>query len=331
MKHNVKITIILILMFVITQFIGLFVISIYLHPGNTLPFNMQPPAEIDPNDPGIFISIFIAFVIAIGLFFVLTKINAEKLIRFWFFTVTALAIGLTLKALYFLGFKDILINNPIPILSLIIPQISISSFVLFFLICLPLAYIKIFKRNILFHNLTELLIYPGIAAVFIPILNIFGIIILLLVISIYDIWAVWHSEFMQKMAHYQINTLRFFTGFFIPYANKKEKDKIKLLKDKYKNKSEEFLQSKFKQAKVKVNLAILGGGDIIFPIITAGIFFKYLGLIPALIIILFATISLLYLFVFAKKGKFYPAMPFLSSGMYIGMILIWILSYFKVV
>jgi presenilin-like A22 family membrane protease len=312
-------------MFIITQFIGLFVISIYLHPGNTLPFNMQPPEEINPNDLGIFFSIFIAFAIAISLFFILTRINAEKLIRFWFFIVTALAIGLTLKALFFVGFKDILINNPIPIFSFIVPRISIFSIILFFIICLPLAYIKIFKRNIFIHNLTELLIYPGIAAVFIPILNILGIIILLLAISIYDIWAVWHSEFMQKMAHYQINTLRFFTGFFIPYANKKEKEKIKLLKDKYKNKSEKLLQNKFKEAKIKVNLAILGGGDIIFPIITAGIFYKYIGLIPALIITLSATISLLYLFVFAKKGKFYPAMPFLSSGMYIGMIIVWIL------
>ncbi len=316
-------------MFVITQFIGLFVISVYLHPGNSLPFNMQPPEEINPNDPSIYISILFAFVIAIGLFFILTKINAEKLIRTWFFIVTALAIGLTLKALFFLRFKDILIINSIPFLNFIIPEFSIFSIIIFFILCIPLAYIKIFKKNILIHNLTELLIYPGIAAVFIPILNIPGIIILLLAISIYDIWAVWHSEFMQKMAHYQINTLRFFTGFFIPYANKHEKEKIKLIKDQYKDKSEEFLQEKFKKAKVKVNLAILGGGDIIFPIITAGIFFKYMGLIPALIITLCATISLLYLFVFAKKGKFYPAMPFLSSGMYIGMIIVWILSYLK--
>ncbi len=318
-------------MFIITQFIGLFVISVYLNPQNSLPFNMQPPAEINPNDPSIYVSILFAFVIAIGLFFILTKINAKKLIRAWFFIVTALAIGLTLKALFFLELKDILIKNTIPILDFIFPEFSIYSIIIFFALCIPLAYIKIFKRNILVHNLTELLIYPGIAAVFIPILNIPGIIVLLLAISIYDIWAVWHSEFMQKMAHYQINTLRFFTGFFIPYANKKEKEKIKLIKNQYKGKSEEFMQDKFKKAKVKVNIAILGGGDIIFPIITAGIFFKYMGLIPALIITLCATISLLYLFVFAKKGKFYPAMPFLSSGMYIGMIIIWILSSLKII
>ena len=97
------------------------------------------------------------------------------------------------------------------------------------------------------------------------------------------------------------------------------------LKEKYAKKSEKFLQNKFEKAKVKVNLAILGGGDIIFPIITAGIFYKYFGLIPALIITLTATLAILYLFIFARKGKFYPAMPYLSGGMYIGMIIDWIL------
>jgi presenilin-like A22 family membrane protease len=310
-------------MFFITQFIGLFVISIYLHPGNSLPFNMQPPAEVSPADA--LPSILIAFVIAIALFFVLTKINAEKLIRFWFFIVTALALGLTLKALYLFGLKDIVFTSTIPILSYIVPQFSIFSIIIFFAIALPLAIIKIYRRNIIVHNITELLIYPGIAAVFIPILNVYTITILLLLISIYDIWAVWHSGFMQKMAKFQIDHLKIFTGFFIPYANKKEKAKIKNIKEKYSEKSENFLQKKLGEAKIKVNLAILGGGDIIFPIITAGIFYKYFGIIPALIITISATIAILYLFVFAKKGKFYPAMPFLTIGMYIGMLLAWVL------
>lgn len=316
-------------MFLLTQLIGLFVISIYQTPGNFLPFNMEPPEGVTPNQA--FPSIIFAFIIAIGLFFVLTKVNAEKLIRFWFFIVTALAVGLTLKAIFLFGFKDMIISNPVPILSYIVPEFSVFSLIFFFILCIPLAYFKIFKRNILVHNITELLIYPGIAAVFIPLLNVFWIIILLLLISIYDIWAVWHSEFMQKMANYQINNLKFFTGFFIPYANKKEKQKIKEIKEKYEKKSEKFLQKKFRDAKVKISLAILGGGDVIFPIITAGVFLKYFGITQALIITFTATLALVYLFIFAKKGKFYPAMPFLTIGMYIGMILAWILTYLHII
>jgi presenilin-like A22 family membrane protease len=81
-------------------------------------------------------------------------------------------------------------------------------------IALPLAFTKIYGRNFLVHNLTELFIYPGIAAVFVPILNIWTIIVLLILISIYDMWAVWHSGIMQKMAKYQINQLKIFSGFY---------------------------------------------------------------------------------------------------------------------
>ena len=126
------------------------------------------------------------------------------------------------------------------------------------------------------------------------------------------------------MAKYQINNLKFFTGFFIPYASRKQKDKLEQIKQKYAEKPDE-LEKQFKKAKIKINLAILGGGDVIFPIITAGVFYKIFGsILPALMIMISATLALLYLFVLAEKGKFYPAMPFLTIGMYLGMIVNWI-------
>ena len=301
MKHNLKITLILTSMFIITQIIGLFVVMIYTN-GLTLPYGMQPPQELNENNS--IISILFAFVIAITLFFFLTKFKAETFIRIWFFAVTTLALGLTLTAfLYKLNF-----NYNISLIAI--------------LIALPLSYFKIIHRNLTIHNLTELLIYPGIAAVFVPLLNILGIIIFLLIISLYDIWAVWHSEFMQKMAKYQIENLKFFTGFFVPYTGRKEKLKIKELKQKYKDEKE--LEKQFKKSKIKIRLAILGGGDIIFPIITAGVFYKISGLIPALIIMFSSVLAILFLFILARKGKFYPAMPFLTIGMYLGMIVSWL-------
>ncbi|MAG01952.1 hypothetical protein CMI42_01330 [Candidatus Pacearchaeota archaeon] len=288
-------------MFLVTQLIGLFVISVY---GNLeLPYGMEPPEEIKdkPDQQGL--SIIIAFVLAIGLFFLLMKINAETFIRIWFFLVTIIAIALALNAILF---KINVVNY-----SLVAVVVAI-----------PLAFTKIFRRNIGVHNFTELLIYPGIAAVFVSLLNVFWVTIILLIISLYDIWAVWHSEFMQKMAKFQIERLKLFTGFFIPYADKKSKEKIKLLKEKYVNEKE--LEKQFKKSRIKVNLAILGGGDVIFPIITAGVFYKVMGIIPALVISASATLALLYLFVMARKGKFYPAMPFLTIGMYLGMMINWL-------
>ncbi|GAI71590.1 unnamed protein product, partial [marine sediment metagenome] len=52
MKHNIKITIILISMFIITQLIGLWVISVYNRPDNELPFSMEPPEEIKSQSLG---------------------------------------------------------------------------------------------------------------------------------------------------------------------------------------------------------------------------------------------------------------------------------------
>lgn len=311
-------------MFIVTQLIGLFVIQAYT--SNDLPYSMQPPKEVQApkacilqdskldyasclvkSFPG---TLLISFIIAIGLFLILTKLKAESFIRAWFFLVTILALAITLNALFF-NF------------NIIYP--SIFAFV----ISAVLAFFKIYKRNMILHNLTELLIYPGIAVVLIPILGVMGIVLLLLLISLYDIWAVWKSQFMQKLAKYQMDNLKIFTGFFIPYADKKQREKIQLIKDKYKNKSKEFVQKQFEKSKIKVNLAILGGGDIVFPIITAGVFYRaYESLIPAFLIVISATLGLTYLFISAKKGKFYPAMPFLTIAMYIGMIISWIIMSF---
>ena len=127
------------------------------------------------------------------------------------------------------------------------------------------------------------------------------------------------------MAEFQMNNLKFFTGFFVPYAGRKEKEKIKWIREKNAGKSDSQIEKEFRKAKIKINLAILGGGDIIFPIITAGIFYHFYGLISGLIIALFSTIALSMLFVLAQKGKYYPAMPFITAGLYLGMWLSWMI------
>jgi len=300
MKHNLKITLILITMFLITQIIGLFVIISYQK--NSLPYGIEPPKEIDPVSSKV--SIIFAFLIALTLFFLLMKIKAETFIRLWFFTVTVIALGISLNAIFF---------------KLKLPNSSIIALIS----GIFLSYAKIFKKNVTIHNLTELLIYPGIAAIFVPVIDVLGITLLLLLISLYDIWAVWHTSFMQKMAEYQIKNLKVFTGFFVPYIRKKDKKRIEELKEKY-SKSQIKFEENLKKSKIKISLAILGGGDVVFPIITAGVFYRFFGLIPSLIIFLTALLALLFLLVFAKKEKFYPAMPFLTIGMYSGMIISWL-------
>jgi len=289
MKHNAKITAILLIMFFVTQLIGLFVIYRYMPKDVALPYGFEPP-EMSPGFS--LINIFVAMVVAIVLIFALMRIRAELFLRLWFFVVIVIAISITFS-------------------SVVMGLFPYSNYIVI-LAALPLAFFKIFRRNLLVHNITELLVYPGLASVFVPILNLWSIIVLLLLISAYDIYAVWHSGFMQKMVKFQINNLKIFAGFFIPYLGKRQREELKKIKN------QKF--SKLKQKKIKVNLAILGGGDVVFPIITSGVVFTALGFVPALIVSIFATLSLLVLFVFAKKGKFYPAMPFLTAGLFVGMI-----------
>ena len=307
MKHNTKITIIILSMFLITQLIGLFIINFYIQDENALPYGFDQQNLDIQNSFSLLTSMLFSFIIAIFLILILTKIKSVIFMRVWFFIVVCLALGLTLNVLIF--------NLKIPHSALIAIGIGII-----------LAYFKIFKRNIILHNITELLIYPGIAAVFASILNIFTLIVLLIIIAVYDVWAVWHSGIMQKMAKYQIENVKVFGGFFIPYASKKIKDKINFLRQKYKNKN--IPGAIIKKNKIKVNLAILGGGDIVFPIISAGVILKAWGLVPALIVVLFSFLALLYLFVFAKKKKFYPAMLYLSMGIFLGILVGWLIRSF---
>lgn len=290
MKHTAKITAILIALFIITQFIGLYVVNHYSQPDNELPYGMKSPEVQKETDfyTSLLPSILIAFVIAVFILFLLTKIKAEIVLKIWFFVVITIALGIALTSF--------------------IPDFPNKS-LLILIIAIPLTYLKVFKRGFIIHNITELLIYPGIAAVFVPLLNIWTVIILLILISLYDMWAVWKSKIMIKMAKYQMNQVKVFGGFSIPYLSKNVRSKIKKMKKK-----------DLKTKKVRVTLAILGGGDIIFPIIAAGVMLKTFGFIPAILVTAGATLGLVSLYLLADKNKFYPAMPFISAGIFLGMI-----------
>ncbi len=315
MKHNVKITIIILSMFLLTQFIGLYVVDTYskqrvvdgeitkINATKTLPYGMEvPEMEQEKDYRTNLTSILISFVIAIAILFMLTRFKAKYVLKTWFFLVTILALGISFNAF--------------------LPAVKYGSLIAL-VIAIPLAAGKIYGRDFLAHNFSELLIYPGIAAIFVPLLNIISIIILLILISIYDMWAVWKSKIMQKMAKFQMNELKIFGGFYVPYASKKEKAKIKKIKEKIKNKK--LTKEQANKKGMKINVAILGGGDIIFPIITAGVVLKTWGVWPSIGIIFGALLGLGLLLTFSSKKKFYPAMPFISSGIFLAMLISWLI------
>lgn len=297
------------MIFFFAQLIGLHIISQYVDikesasSGETVVHEdvyLIAPPEIENES---YSWIYISFAIFIGtvLILILIKYKLLNIWKIWFTTSVGIAL---LLAIY-------------PYIELILKNSNIAYLAVIFsiLIVVLLTYFKLWKKNFIVHNITEILIYGGIASLFVPIINVFSVILLLLLISLYDAYAVWKSKHMITMANFQTES-EVFAGLMIPYE--------KLPKTPVHKKTSSGAEMKIKKSK-KISAAILGGGDIAFPLLFAGVVLKTTGSFWfAILISLGATVALTGLFLFSKKNHFYPAVPFITLGCLIsyGIILI---------
>lgn len=169
-------------------------------------------------------------------------------------------------------------------------SVSFSAFIgetIAMMIALILAGVKIFRPNVIIHNFSEMFIYGGLAAIFTPVLSLISISILLVIISIYDAIAVWKTKHMISLAKFQTKS-KIFAGLLIPYEKK---------------------------------TAILGGGDIAFPLMFNAVLLKEFGLL-SLIGVGLSAAALFVLLYLSKKNRFYPAMPFISAGCFLALLII---------
>ncbi|HLD79562.1 MAG TPA: presenilin family intramembrane aspartyl protease [Candidatus Nanoarchaeia archaeon] len=282
MKHNITMTIILLSTFLLAQFIGIAILYNYIdvsksaETGKTefkdLPLGERPPVQEKTS----FIPIIIAILIGTGFLFLLMKYNLIWIWKGWFLLAAFFALTIAWDAF----------------LPKIVALVMAGVFALW----------KVFRPNVFVHNITELFIYGGLAAIFVPLFSLFSVVILLILISGYDAYAVWKSKHMIALAKSQAKA-KIFAGLMLPY----KLGKVKL------GKAKAGLKMK------KVRVAILGGGDIGFPLIFAGVVLKELGLWQSLIIPFGALLGLGMLLWKGKENKFYPAMPFISAGCFIAL------------
>ncbi len=310
MKHSLKITILLILLFFFSQLIGLSITSQYIDKTTTLEtgnftarplpsvanYEIERPVAEDQNLS--FIPVIIAVLIGTILLLVLIKFRARLLWKVWFFVAIAYTLFIAL--------------NPWveKLLSLISPVLTAGNLVALG-VAIVLAALKVFRNNVYIQNITELFLYGGLAAIFFDYFNLLSISILLIVISLYDMFAVWQSKHMIKLANFQTES-KVFAGLMVPYSMPKKAPATLPHEEKI---------------TVKVRNAILGGGDIGFPLLFSSVVMKYYGFGSAVIIAVAATIALSYLLIKAEKDKFYPAMPFLSAGCFAGLGLVYLLQF----
>ncbi|HLC88546.1 MAG TPA: presenilin family intramembrane aspartyl protease, partial [Candidatus Nanoarchaeia archaeon] len=240
MKHSLPITLFLLFSFLLAQFMGLGIIYKYIDPvkstqtGETefqdLPVLGERP---EVNEGLSFLHIMFVVIIGTIIMLALIKYRLTWIWKGWFLIA-------------------VLITLIIAFSVLVRIEIAIA-------LALILAVWKIFRPNVIIHNLTELFIYGGLAAIFVSWFNLLSASILLVLISIYDAYAVWKSKHMIKLAQSQAKA-KVFAGLLIPYKlGKKVKKGAKVRSE-------------------KVRTAILGGGDIGFPLIFAGVVLKELGL-----------------------------------------------------
>ncbi|MEA2036445.1 MAG: presenilin family intramembrane aspartyl protease [Nanoarchaeota archaeon] len=303
MKHTSKVTLLMVLLFFIAQVVGLFITGAYIDAEATdekgevtysaLPYSIErPPIEQKRS----FIFIITAILIGTVLALLLIKFKKTFLWKIWFFLAVFLCLSIALAAF-------------------IAPYVALA-------LSLILALYKIFRPNVFIHNITEVFIYGGLAAIFVPIMNLFAVVILLVLISIYDYIAVNKIKHMVTLAKFQTKT-KVFAGLFIPY----ERETAKEIYEKPKKAKHHVVKT--------AKIAVLGGGDIGFPLIFSGVVMSGLILensmlvafLKTLIIPVFTSVALYILLMKGEKDKFYPAMPFLSAGCFLGFFVLWLINF----
>ncbi len=299
MKHSYSITFLLLGFFFLSQVIGLGIIATdaYVAQSDAGEVVLTYPDTAIGERPTLEPSqsvLTIVFAIAVGtiILFILMRFKQFAVWKFWFF----LSIFLTL----YISFT-----------------VLVGTFIAFF-IALALALWRWLRPNPYVHNLTELFVYAGIALIFVPILNVMWVTVLMVIIAGYDAYAVWKSKHMIKLAEFQAGN-KTFAGL---YFGSRKVERAATPKE-YKKSG--------KSKRKKTVHAILGGGDIAFPLIFSGVVMQSLLLegvskvsafLQTLLIPVCCVGALSYLFFRGTSARYYPAIPYLLVGCLVGYVLV---------
>jgi presenilin-like A22 family membrane protease len=162
-------------------------------------------------------------------------------------------------------------------------SISLSVFVgdvMGLVVSFVLTTLRLTNKDAYVHNITEVFIYGGIVSLFAPLFSPLSAFIMLIIIAIYDYVSVFITKHMITLAKSQASA-NVFTGLVIKH---------------------------------KGETAILGGGDLAFSLLFASVLGGVYGLAYAYITIYAVLVSLAILTILGRKGKFYPAIPFITGA-----------------
>lgn len=237
--------------FLVALIFGLFVVNYF--SVNDLPFGIS-----SLSDEGVWtLSYFVLTLFIItALFFIIIRLNKMVIWSYLYFISISIATAISLYIFF---------GNMAVIVALLF------------------SFLKMKSKDVYIHNISEILIYGGVASVVVKMFNPVTAFLLIIIISFYDLFSVYISKHMIKMINAQIfEGIR--PGILIENNG---------------------------------NGSFIGGGDIAFTLVFAGVFIS--NPLTSLTIICGACTGLFYLLASARKGKYYPAMPLISFGAILGL------------
>lgn len=255
MKYALKTSLIILSLFFLAQIFGLYIIDKNIAALGAQVF--EPGEEAEAT---VYVLPVIIAVITF-LFLLLFKLKLNKLLVVWYSLAFISCVSVTLASF---------INEVYAII-----------------IAFALLLLRFDTRDNFFHNMSELLVYAGLAVLMLSSVDLNIMIFLLAVISIYDVIAVNMSRHMVALAKSQLS-LNIFSGLKI------EADGA---------------------------VAALGGGDVVFPLLLAGVMLRDYSALSAIMVAYGSLIGLIILILVGDENKAYPAMPFITAGSCIGLIL----------
>ncbi|MEK7203655.1 MAG: presenilin family intramembrane aspartyl protease [Patescibacteria group bacterium] len=258
------------ILFALAQLIGIFVAL----KSRTLIQGQNITIDFTAGEIIIFLILFVAFI------YFLSRFSHKSKIFF------RLVLGLVV----FIGSQTVF--------SLFFGEVIVST-----IIAIGLAVLVLKAKIILLHNIGMILALAGIGAVLGLSLTPISVVFLLLILSFYDIIAVYKTGHMVKIAEEMIKA-RAISGIVLPQT----------IKDWF---------GSLENVQPGGRFMILGSGDVVMPLILVASVIGFYGLSRGLVVMLFSMFGLFltfYLFITQKTRRPMAALPPIAAMSIIGYL-----------
>lgn len=260
------------ILFALAQFVGLFVAV----KGKALAVGQQAPAfEFTPLEIVLVLAVLVLFVYFVRRF-------SQKSVIF-FRVILALAIFAGSQTVFAFLFDDVLVS---------------------FAAAVFLAFTALKSKIVFLHDLAVILAIAGIGGILGLSLTPIAAIFILIILSFYDIIAVYKTKHMVRMAEEMIKSRAIF-GIVLPQKARGWLEKLDNVRP-----GGEFL--------------ILGSGDLVMPLVLIASVVGFHGLREAIFVLLFSLLGLFltyFLFITQKTRKPMAALPPIAVLSIIGYLL----------